>query len=267
MSSSIRSLLAAPAGRMELASIDPDSTPGANHATIKKQGASDRLKLEQLQERLRAESLRSLLVILQGMDTSGKDGTIKHVIGSMDPQGCRIASFKAPSSEELAHDFLWRIKKQLPAPGEVAVFNRSHYEDVVTVRVHDLVPEDVWRPRFARINAFERDLSTSGTIIVKIFLHISFEEQRERLLERLNDPSKRWKFDPNDVNEREFWDAYQAAFDEAITQCPSWFIVPANHKRYRDWAIGRLLIEILEEASRKYPEPNLDIPSLKKRLS
>jgi PPK2 family polyphosphate:nucleotide phosphotransferase len=219
---------------------------------------------------LYSEGRRSLLLVLQGMDTSGKDGTISHVIGSMNPQGCRITAFKIPTAAERAHGFLWRIRKALPAAGQVGVFNRSHYEDVVVVRVHTLVPERTWRARYEVINAFEKKLSDAGTTIVKVFLHISFEEQRRRLLARLDDPTKRWKFDPADLTEREFWDDYQAAYEEAIERCATdvspWYVIAGDHKWYRNWAIGRLLVETLQEIDPRYPEPELDIAALKARL-
>ena len=272
MITAIRKLLRAePAGgTFPLASVDPAERTGADRRTVEDQTPRDETLLEGLQERLRAEGRRSLLVVLQGMDTAGKDGTIKHVIGAMDPQGCRIAAFKRPTPVELAHDFLWRIKKRLPEPGEVVVFNRSHYEDVVTVRVHELVPEATWRHRYDAINAFEAKLVAGGTIVVKVFLHISYEEQRRRLLARLEDPTKHWKFDENDLLERERWAAYMAAYGDAIGRCstPSapWYVVPADHKRYRDWAVARLLVEALNEAAPQYPDPHIDVAALKRRL-
>ncbi|MGZ4140078.1 MAG: PPK2 family polyphosphate kinase [Actinomycetota bacterium] len=272
MSGSVRTLLRArfDHGPFLLAEVDAAATPGTHHANIARQTSHDRETLENLQERLRAEASRSVLVVLQGMDTAGKDGTIKHVIGSMDPQGCRVVAFKAPTKEELAHDFLWRIKKALPVAGELTVFNRSHYEDVVIVRVHRLVPEDVWRARYDQINEFEQQLVATGTIIVKIFLHISFDEQRKRLLARLDDPTKHWKFEPADLDERELWDQYVTAYDDVIARCSTdwapWYIVPADHKHYRDWAVGRLLVEILDEADLRYPDRSLDVEALKRRL-
>jgi len=211
-----------------------------------------------------------MLVVLQGMDTAGKDGTIKHVIRSMNPQACRITAFKEPTPQELAHDFLWRIRRALPAHGQVGVFNRSHYEDVVVVRVNSLVGEDVWRPRFTKINRFEKKLAAEGTTIVKLFLHISFEEQRRRLLKRLRDPTKRWKFDPADLDKRALWDVYQRAYADAIARCSTdvapWYVVPADAKWYRNWAIGRLLLETLDEMNPRYPEPNFDLEALEARL-
>lgn len=258
-------------GQLTLADIDPEATPGTRKAGARADEAQDGEKLRQLQERLYAEGTRSLLLVLQGMDTSGKDGTIIHVIGAVDPQGVQITGFKAPTEEELKHDFLWRIRNALPQPRMIGIFNRSHYEDVLIARVRNLVPEKVWSKRYAQINSFEREVTASGTTIVKICLHISFDEQRKRLLARLMDPTKRWKFNPKDLAERELWPEYQVAYDAALFQCSSarapWYVVPANKKWYRNWAITRILIETLEEMDPRYPQPALDIPKLAERLS
>jgi len=258
-------------GRLTLADIDPASTPGVRKATARAAKAADGEKLRQLQERLYAEGKRSLLVILQGMDTSGKDGTIIHVIGAVDPQGVQIIGFKAPSAEERRHEFLWRIRKALPLPRMIGIFNRSHYEDVLIVRVRGLVPKVVWSKRYAEINRFEREVTASGTTIVKICLHISFDEQRKRLLARLMDPTKRWKFNPKDLEERERWSDYQSAYDAALFRCSTaespWYVVPANKKWYRNWAITRILIETLEEMDPRYPDPDLDLPALAEELA
>jgi len=232
---------------------------------------ADQEKLMQLQERLYAEGTRSVLLVLQGMDTSGKDGTISHVIGAVNPQGVRITGFKAPTAEELSHDFLWRIRKALPLPREIGIFNRSHYEDVLIVRVKDLVPEAVWSKRYNEINRFEREVTRSGTTIVKICLYISFDEQRKRLITRLMDPTKRWKFNPRDLEERARWADYQVAYDAALFRCSTatapWYVVPANKKWYRNWAITRILIETLTELDPQYPESDLDVPALMERLA
>jgi PPK2 family polyphosphate:nucleotide phosphotransferase len=233
-----------------------EGAPGDKHET--KAGSGDLLdELAGLQERLYAEGERSLLVVLQAIDAGGKDGTIKHVFGGLNPAGCRVVSFKVPSEEERSHDFLWRVHARTPAKGEVVVFNRSHYEDVLVVRVHDLVPEKVWRPRYDFINAFEANLAAAGTRIVKLFLHISKEEQAERFQARLDDPSKRWKFRTGDLEERARWDDYMAAFQEAISRTSTayapWFVVPADRKWYRDWAVSRILIETLADMDPRYP--------------
>ena len=253
-------------GQLTLADIDPSSTPGIRKASAKAARKADAEKLRQLQERLYAEGKRSLLLVLQGMDTSGKDGTIIHVINQMDPQGVRIVGFGKPTEEELQHDFLWRIRNGLPPKAKVGIFNRSHYEDVLIVRVRNLVAERVWMKRYDAINKFEREVTASGTTIVKICLHISFEEQRKRLLARLLDPTKRWKFKPRDLEERALWPEYMVAYDAALYRCNSkyapWYVVPANKKWYRNWAITRILIETLEEMDPRYPEPKFDVAKL-----
>ena len=232
--------------------------------------AKEAARLGELQERLYAEGKRSLLLVLQGTDTSGKDGTVSHVIRAMNPEGCRITSFKEPTAEERRHGYLWRIRRALPPPRYVGVFNRSHYEDVGIVRVHDLVPQRVWRARYEQINNFERQLARRGTTIVKVFLHISLKEQTRRLLARLDDPTKRWKFDSKDVEERGYWDAYVAAYEEAIARCSTnvapWYVVPADNKWYRNWAVARLLIETLEAMGPEYPQPKLQIKKLKAQI-
>jgi PPK2 family polyphosphate:nucleotide phosphotransferase len=254
-----------------LPGIDPRSTPGVRDreaAEAQLPALADRL--DDLQERLWVEGSRSLLVVLQGMDTSGKGGTVRHVFSSMNPAGVEITSFKKPTEEELAHHFLWRIERKLPAPGEVMVFDRSHYEDVLVVRVRSLVPEQVWRARYEEIRAFEERIVASGTTIVKCMLHISYDEQRERLLARLDDPAKHWKFNEGDIEERTRWQDYQAAYEEAIRECSTdvapWHVVPADRKWYRNWAISSLLVEVLERMDPKLPRPELDVDALKARL-
>jgi len=244
---------------VDLGAIDPRSTAGTGGDKHEVETDFDRLhaSLAGLQERLYAESEQSLLVVLQAIDAGGKDGTIKHVFGGFNPASCRVASFKVPSEEERAHDFLWRVHAKAPAKGEVVVFNRSHYEDVLVVRVHELVPETVWRPRFDLINEFESTLVAAGTRVVKLYLHISKDEQAERFQARLDDPSKRWKFRKGDIEERAQWDDYLAAFEETIqltsTKHAPWFVVPADRKWYRNWAVSRILIETLEDMDPHYP--------------
>jgi PPK2 family polyphosphate:nucleotide phosphotransferase len=258
-------------GRFRMADVDADSTPGLkSRKRLSRDLKKHRASLFNLQERLYAEHRRSLLIVLQGMDTSGKDGTITHVIGGMDPQGVLISAFKQPTPEERRHSFLWRIRKRVPDAGAVGIFNRSHYEDVLIARVHDLAKVPVIDRRYELINRFERELVRGGTKVVKICLHISYDEQRRRLLERLRDPDKNWKFKETDIDERALWDDYQSAYSIAITRCSTelapWYVVPANDKDYRNWAISRLLVETLEQMNPQYPHPRLDVPRLVKRL-
>lgn len=220
--------------------------------------------LRDLQNVLYAEGKHALLIVLQAMDAGGKDGTIRHVMGGLNPQGVHVASFKVPTQRELSHDFLWRIHQHTPGLGEIAIFNRSHYEDVLVVRVHNLVPEKVWRTRYDHINAFERLLVESGVTIRKFFLHISRDEQKERFEKRLQNPKKNWKFSRGDLRERKLWGDYMAAYEEALSRCSPahapWYIIPANKKWYRNLAISRILVEALEALDMRYPpgEPDLD---------
>jgi PPK2 family polyphosphate:nucleotide phosphotransferase len=235
--------------RVRLHDIDPDANGGLNKDEGRARFAELNAELDVMQEELYAAGIHALLLILQGMDTAGKDGAIRNVMLNLNPQGCRVESFKVPTEEELAHDFLWRVHRVVPRKGMVGVFNRSHYEDVLVVRVHSLVPESVWRARYDQINAFERLLADTGTIIVKCFLHISKEEQEQRLLARERDVSKAWKLSAGDWRERAFWDDYMAAYEEALTRCSTdyapWYIIPANRKWYRDLAISEALVETL----------------------
>ncbi|GAC1679838.1 MAG: polyphosphate kinase 2 family protein [Ktedonobacteraceae bacterium] len=215
-------------------------------------------ELSKLQELLAAAQHHSLLIVLQGMDTSGKDGTIRHVFSSVNPQGCEVHSFKAPTQEELLHDFLWRIHRVAPARGTIGVFNRSHYEDVLVVRVHNLVPEDVWSKRYKEINHFEKLLTNSGTLVLKFFLHISNEEQKQRLLAREQDRDKAWKLSASDWAERKYWDDYQAAYEDVLSKCSTeeapWYIVPANHKWYRNLAIAQVLTDTMHTYKDEWQE-------------
>jgi PPK2 family polyphosphate:nucleotide phosphotransferase len=223
--------------------------------------------LDDWQERLYAAgtagSTRSVLLLLQGMDTSGKDGTVRRVIGAMDPAGVRITSFKKPTEEELAHDFLWRIDRAMPLPGETVVFNRSHYEDVLVVRVHSLAPESEWSTRYDRINEFEAAAAAAGCHLVKVMLHISPQEQKERLAARLEDPTKHWKYNPGDLHERSFWDDYQAAYQDALSRCSTehapWHVVPADRKWYRDWIVANLLADAFTRIDPRYPPADFDV--------
>lgn len=227
-------------------------------------------RLEALQERLFAERRHKVLVILQGMDTSGKDGVIRSVFDGVNPQGVKVASFKVPTQEELDRDYLWRVHKVVPGRGEMVIFNRSHYEDVLVVRVHQLVPPEVWKKRYDQINEFERLLWETGTTILKFFLFISKEEQKQRLLERLADPAKHWKFNPGDLKERALWDEYEKAYEDALsrtsTEFAPWYIVPADKKWYRDWVISRVLVETLENLNIQLPPPLADAEAYRRQL-
>lgn len=249
-----------PGQKIELADIDPADT-----GQIKDKAAAKELlkaqidRMAELQNILYAENKRSLLIVLQAMDAGGKDGTIRSIMSGVNPQGVAVTSFKRPSEEELEHDFLWRIHRVVPARGMIGIFNRSHYEDVLVVRVHNLVPKKVWKKRYEHINAFERLLTEHGTTLIKFYLHISKDEQRARFEARLQQPHKRWKFSPGDLDERQLWPDYMAAFEEVFERCSSkiapWYIVPANKKWYRNLAIAETIVQTLEDMELKYPEP------------
>ncbi|MFL5840981.1 MAG: PPK2 family polyphosphate kinase [Thermoleophilaceae bacterium] len=268
--------LRVPPDGVDLHAADTRATPGlrgGKKAALKQQ---ERLapRLAELQEKLYAEGRtggrRSMLLVLQGLDTSGKSGTVKHVIGQVDPQGARITSFKAPSPEERRHPFLWRIKQRLPEPGMIGVFDRSHYEDVVAVRVRNLAPRATWSSRYAAINRFEKQLAASGTTILKCFLHISFDEWRERQLARLDDPAKHWKFNPADIDDAMLWDGYLTAYGDALRRCNSnsapWYVIPADRKWYRNHAVTTLLIERLEAMDLRWPPAQFDVEEQRARL-
>jgi PPK2 family polyphosphate:nucleotide phosphotransferase len=249
---------ARPGSAFGLADVDPDQT---EHYRAKKDARRQlevqRKRIAKLQARLYAENKQGLLIVLQAMDTGGKDGTIKHVFEGVNPQGCRVSSFKAPSAEEANHDFLWRYHKSAPAKGRIGIFNRSHYEDVLIVRVKNLVPEEVWRPRYETINEFERSLTLGGVTVLKFFLHISKDEQKRRLQSRLDDPDKRWKFDDGDIRERLLWEEYQVAYEDTINACSTehapWYVVPANKKWYRNLVVARTIADTLQAMNPRYP--------------
>lgn len=226
-------------------------------------------RMDELQFRLYAEQKRSLLICLQAPDAGGKDGVVRHVIGSMNPQSCRVVAFKQPTVEELAHDFLWRVERQTPRNGEVVIFNRSHYEDVLIVRVHDLVPEKVWSMRYEQINDFERRLVANNTHILKFFLHISKEEQLRRFKQRLDDAARHWKISEADYLEREYWDDYEAAYEDALNKCSTddapWFVIPSDHKWFRNLAISRIVVETMEELGIKLPEATANIANIRRK--
>lgn len=270
-------LLRVPEGEpYDLAAQDAAATPAGPADKAAGLAATARMgeHLADLQERLYAASTkgdpRRVLLVLQGMDTSGKGGTIKHVVGLFNPSGCRIRAFKAPTPEERAHPFLWRIRKALPEAGEMGIFDRSHYEDVLIARVRELVPRAQVTRRYAQINRFEQSLADDGVTVVKCFLHISYEEQRRRLAARLDTPEKHWKFNPADIEERAVWPAYQEAYELALERCSTaaapWFVVPADRKWYRNWAISTLLREHLEALDPQYPKADFDVAECKARL-
>jgi len=268
--------LRAPAGPIDLHAFDTRATPGfdGGKAKAKKAQAAIAERLSTLQEQLYADGRtggsRSLLLVLQGMDTSGKGGTVRHVVGQCDPSGLHVASFGRPTPEELEHDFLWRIRRQLPRPGKIAVFDRSHYEDVLAARVRGVVDRRSWGRRYRTINRFEEELAAGGTRVVKCFLHISAEEQRERLLARLDDPTKHWKYNPGDLEDRALWAEYMVAYADALERCSTeaapWHIVPADRKWYRNWAITRLVIEQMEDMALSWPEADFEVEAERRRL-
>jgi PPK2 family polyphosphate:nucleotide phosphotransferase len=254
-----------PGKKITLAERDPQYTgdfKGGKEEGLKEIAKLNE-KLQELQELLYAEGKHKVLVVLQAMDTGGKDGAIRRVFDGVNPQGVKVASFKVPTTEEMSHDFLWRVHKVTPANGELVVFNRSHYEDVLVVRVHNYVSKEVWLKRYEQINAFEKLLAENGTTILKFFLHISKDEQKERLQARLDDPTKHWKFSLGDLGERKLWDQYQAAYEDALnktsTEYAPWYVVPANRKWYRDLVISTVLVDTLNGLKMKYPEPKDDL--------
>jgi PPK2 family polyphosphate:nucleotide phosphotransferase len=258
---------ASPGHKIKLSKIDPDDTGGYSKEEAVQRFCDLRKKIYELQEILYVEHRRSLLLVFQAMDTGGKDGAVQDLCAELNPAGFEVRSFKAPSAEELDHDFLWRIYKAAPGKGMIGLWNRSHYEDVLIVRVHKLVPKKVWKARYDEINRFEEILSENGTTILKFMLHISKDEQKRRLQERLDRPDKTWKFNPNDVAERAHWDAYQKAYEDAInkcsTECALWHVVPANHKWARNVALAEIALRTLKEMDPRYPKVSFDPKTIK----
>jgi PPK2 family polyphosphate:nucleotide phosphotransferase len=254
-----------PGTRFHLSKLDPGASHGYDKADAAEVAAKQLVRLGELQDRFWAEAKRSVLVVLQGIDAAGKDGTINKVMEAFNPQGCPVTSFKVPSADELAHDYLWRVHKAVPRKGEIGIFNRSHYEDVLIVRVHELVPRSVWSKRYHQINEFERTLAENGTTIVKFFLSISKDEQRERFQARYDDPTKRWKFSMADLSERDRWDDYQVAFDDAISKTSTawapWYVIPANRKWFRNLAVASILADTIAGLRPAYPPVAKDVPS------
>ncbi len=262
--------LVKPGSKVRLAELDPAfaDSDETKQAALKKIEQNN-LRIRDLQELLYAEHKRGLLICLQGIDTGGKDGTIRHVFSIMNPQGCRVSSFKPPTGSEQDHDFLWRAHRDAPGKGEVVIFNRSHYEDVLVARIDKLVPESVWRGRYDEINFFEKYLTDNGTHIIKIFLHISKDEQLARFKDRLDNPTKRWKVSAADYADRARWDDYQVAFEDMLSNCSThhapWFVIPANHKWYRDFVVSQITADYMEGLGMAYPPPAIDFDELKKK--
>jgi PPK2 family polyphosphate:nucleotide phosphotransferase len=250
-----------PGSDVKLEKFDPNDLDGVDRVRAKKDIERMQRKIRRLCAYLYAENSRALLIVLQGMDTSGKDGTVRKVFTSVNPMGVEVSSFVPPSEEERDHDFLWRVYKRLPRRGNLGIFNRSHYEDILAVRVRKLAPEHVWKARYDQINAFEALISDLGTRVIKFFLHISREEQRERLLARMRDPAKRWKYQPSDLDDRKLWDDYQTAYEDVLTRCSTktapWQIVPANQKWYRNYVVAQRVVEVLEEMDPRIPKVKL----------
>ncbi len=264
-----------PGTKLKLDECDPDDAGeykknGEGKAKAKAATAELIARLDNLQERLYADATRALLIVLQGMDTSGKDGTIKHVMSGVNPQGCRVATFKTPTSLELAHDFLWRVHQEVPPKGHIGIFNRSHYEDVLITRTHGLVSDKQVKQRFDQIKEFEELLHENGTAVLKFFLHISKDEQRERLEARIRDPEKRWKFSAGDLEERKLWNEYLAAFEDVLsatsTDHAPWHVVPANHKWYRDLVVADAVVCALEDMKLQPPRAPEDIDFAKLKI-
>ena len=257
-----------PGSKVDLSRMDTGSTEGFKGG---KKDAGEKLlelngRLEALQEALWAEHERKVLVVLQGMDTSGKDGTIRHVFEGVNPQGVRVAAFKVPTEEELDHDFLWRVHSRVPGKGEIVIFNRSHYEDVLAARVRNIVPPGVWQARYDQINDFERLLAETGTVVLKFFLHIDKDEQKERLQARLDDPTKQWKFRSGDLDDRQLWDEYVQAYEEALSRTSQkhapWYVVPSNKKWFRNLVVATILVRALEDLGIKVPEAAEDLQGI-----
>jgi len=259
-----------PGHKVKLSQFDPSiKDHHLDHAGAQAEIKQYVRRLVELQYLLYAEGRRGLLICLQAMDTGGKDGAIRHVLGFMNPQGCRVQAFKVPTHEEAAHDFLWRAHKAAPGRGEVVIFNRSHYEDVLVARVHGLVPERVWSKRYEAINAFEKVLAENDIHVLKFFLHISKDEQLDRFRRRLEDPSRHWKISEADYSERKHWKAYEEAYEDVLNRCSTeyapWYVIPANHKWFRNLAIARIVVDYLEGLKMQFPKATVDLENIKKQ--
>jgi PPK2 family polyphosphate:nucleotide phosphotransferase len=263
-----KELLVTPGKKVKLSKWDAEDTLGWEKDHKMKASLEKAIeRLDKLQYLLYAEHKRTLLIVLQGLDASGKDGTIRHVMSGVNPQGCTVMSFKKPSADEMSHDYLWRIHKAVPEYGNIGIFNRSLYEDVLVVRVHNIVPKDVWSRRYDQINKFEEILHDNNVKIVKFFLHISKDEQKKRFQDRIDDPDRRWKISEADFDERKFWDDYTAAYEAVLTKCSTdhapWYIIPANKKWFRNLAVSHIVAETLEDMNMKFPLPTVDVKKLK----
>jgi PPK2 family polyphosphate:nucleotide phosphotransferase len=262
-----RALAVRPGSGIKLSRFDPANTHGIQKDVATERLAKNLERLSVLQYLLYAESRRSLLVVLQGIDAGGKDGTIRHVMSGLNPQGVNVTSFKVPEGAEKRHDYLWRVHQAVPEWGQIGIFNRSHYEDVLVVRVHDLVPKAVWSKRYQQINDFERMLTDNGVVILKFLLYISKDQQAARFRQRLSDKTRNWKFSPADLKEREYWDQYIEAYEDAIRQCGTkwapWYVIPANKKWFRDLAVSQVIVDTLERMDLKFPKPTADLSEIK----
>ncbi len=266
--SKLEEVLAVPPGsKFKLADFDPAATHGVSKAAAAARLEKHLKRLAALQYLLYAESRRSLLVVLQGIDAGGKDGTIRHVMSGLNPQGVKVTPFKVPEGAEKRHDFLWRVHNAVPAFGEIGIFNRSHYEDVLVVRVHGLVPKSVWSKRYRQINDFERMLSENGVSILKFLLYISKEEQAQRFRLRIEDRRRNWKFSPADIKEREYWDQYIEAYQDALRECSTdwapWYVIPSNKKWFRNLAVSEIIVNALDRMDLKYPKPDPSLSGIK----
>ena len=255
-------LIVRPGSKFKLDDVDPEDTHGLTKAAAGRRLQKNLERLAVLQYQLYAEGERSLLVVLQGIDAGGKDGTIRHVMSGLNPQGVTVTPFKVPEGEEKRHDYLWRVHDAVPEWGKLGIFNRSHYEDVLVVRVHNLVPKSVWSKRYRHINDFERMLSDNGVRIIKFLLYISKDEQAKRFQDRLDDSSKNWKFSMADIKEREYWDDYIKAYDDTLRECSTdyapWFVIPANHKWFRNLAVSQIIVDTLQDMKLKFPKPTIN---------
>jgi PPK2 family polyphosphate:nucleotide phosphotransferase len=251
------------ARKLKLKQWNPDYDIGKSKQETETELALFSSQMSELQYKLYADSSLSVLIILQGVDSSGKDGTIRHVMAALNPQSCYVKSFRVPTGEDIKHDYLWRVHIAIPPKGQIAVFNRSHYEDIIEVSVHNLVPKNEITPRYRQINDFERYLSENHVKILKFFLHISKDEQKKRLQERLKDPMKHWKISENDLRNHKYWNKYMDAYEEALRSCSTkwapWYIIPANVKSFRDWTVAQIIVKTLEGMNLKYPEPKMDV--------